>query len=123
MLAKLIAFLLTVLVLLAAGTVVFFMMLVAMNGFSESDAIWGLGVYVILTLLVTVAMGTGGVLLIARFIKKGFSPLVSCLIAVPVFSLIGMLSVLSSVFKTITGRSFRSQRRNVLSSSVLNLRG
>jgi len=91
MLAKLIAFLLTILVLLAAGTVVFFMMLVAMNGFSESDAIWGLGVYVILTLLVTVAMGTGGVLLIARFIKKGFSPLVSCLIAVPVFSLIGMV--------------------------------
>jgi len=76
MLAKLIAFLLTVLVLLAAGTVVFFMMLVAMNGFSESDAIWGLGVYVVLTLLVTVAMGTGGV---------------SCLIAVPVFSLIGMV--------------------------------
>ena len=91
MLAKLIAFLLTVLVLLAAGTVVFFMMLVAMNGFSESDAMWGQGIYLVLTLLVIGTTSTGAMLLTARFVKKEFSPLVACLISVPLFSLIGIV--------------------------------
>lgn len=88
---KLVAFLLTSLVLLAVGIVFLFMMLVVMNGFSEGDAMWGLGIYVFLTLIVIGAMGTGATSLTARFLKKEFSPLVACLIAVPVFSLVGIV--------------------------------
>ena len=91
MLTKLIVFSLTFLVLVAAGTVILFMMLVAMNGFSESDAMWGLGAYGVLALLITGAMSTGATLLTARFVKREFSPLVACLIAVPLFSLVGIV--------------------------------
>ena len=90
MLPKLISFLLTLFVLLAAATVILFMMLLAMNGFSESEATWGLGGYVVLVLLLTGAMSTGAWLLTGRFIGKQFSPLVSCLISIPIFSLIGI---------------------------------
>ena len=64
-------------------------MLVAMNGFSESDAEWGLGVYIVLGLGVSILMGTLAYFATSYLIKKDLNGAVSALIAVPVFSVVG----------------------------------
>jgi len=87
--AKIAAFLVTLIANIAAGIAIFFMMLLAMNGFSGSDAEWGLGAYIILTTLVALLMSIGAVLSVHLLIKKQFSGLVSALIAIPVFSIVG----------------------------------
>jgi hypothetical protein len=48
MAAKIIAFIVTLLLNIAIGVVVFFMMLMGMNGFSESDANYGFVTYIVL---------------------------------------------------------------------------
>jgi hypothetical protein len=90
MAAKITAFLVTLMVDLAAGVVILFMMLLAMNGFHESDATWGLGAFIILAILVSLLMSTGALLLVRLLLKKQFSSTVSALIAVPLFSVIGI---------------------------------
>ncbi len=95
---KLIAFLTTFVVNIAAGAGIFFVMLVAMNGFHESDAAWGLGVYIILALLVAALMGSAAFLIVRLMLKKLYSGAVSALIAIPVFSILGIgLEVAASV--------------------------
>lgn len=90
MAVRITAFLLTMIANLIAGVVIFFMVLIAMNGFSESDAQWGLGGYIILAVIVSILMGIGAVLLVHLLLKKKFSPPVSALIAIPVFSIVGI---------------------------------
>lgn len=75
---------------LAAGVVIFFFMLLAMNGFSESDATWGLGAYALLALMVVILSSTGAFFLAGSLAKKQFSPVVCALIAVPVLSILSI---------------------------------
>nr|MBA3352879.1 hypothetical protein [Blastocatellia bacterium] len=55
---KITAFLLTLLINIAVGVAVFLFMLLAMNGYSESDATYGLGAYIVLAVIVTLLMST-----------------------------------------------------------------
>jgi len=95
---KIIAAILTFLVNIAAGVVIFFMMLVAMNGFSGSDAEYGLGVYIVLALIISLAMSLGAFLIVGLLLKKQCSPPLSVVIAVPIFVFVGIvLKIVSSL--------------------------
>lgn len=69
MAVKIAAFLITMLANIAAGAVILFLMLIVMNGFSGSDAEWGLGAYIILAIIVSILMSFGAVSLV-RLLKK-----------------------------------------------------
>ncbi len=84
------AFFTTLVINIAAGVAIFFFMLLAMNGFSESDANYGLGAYIGLAVIVTLLMSSGAALLVHVLIKRKFRPTVAALIAVPIFSVIGV---------------------------------
>ncbi len=88
--AKITAFLITMIAGLASGVVIFFFMLLAMNGFSESDSMWGLGAYVLLALIVAILSSTGALFLVGALTKKQLSPVACVLIAVPVFSILSI---------------------------------
>jgi len=90
MASKIIAFLVTLVINIAAGVVIFFFMLLGMNGFSESDANYGLGAYIILGILVTLLMSTGAALLAHVLLRRNFGKAVAALIAVPIFSVVGI---------------------------------
>ena len=89
MAAKLSAFFITLIINLAIGVGVFFFMLLAMNGFSESDASYGLGAYIVLALLVTLAMSAGAAFAAHLFVKRGLSGLAAAAISIPIFCVLG----------------------------------
>lgn len=86
---KIVAFIITLLANVAIGVAVFFSMLVAMNGFSESDANYGFGAYIPLALLVSLAMSAAAAFAVHLLMKREFRGSIAALIAVPVFSVIG----------------------------------
>ena len=90
MASKIVALTATLIVNIIAAIIILFGMLVAMNGFSESDATWGLAAFVLLALLVTLVTSIGAFFLAGILIKRNFSPVTSALIAVPVFSIVGI---------------------------------
>jgi hypothetical protein len=91
MAAKIIAFLITFITNIAAGVLIFFFMLIVMNGFRESDATWGLGIFIILAILIAILMSLGAVFVIRLLVKKQFSGAVSALIATPGFLILGIV--------------------------------
>jgi hypothetical protein len=90
MATKVAAFLITLLINFAAGVAIFFFLLLAMNGYSESDATYGLGVYIVLALIVSLIMSTSAALLVHILMKRNFRGWTSGLIAVLIFSVIGV---------------------------------
>jgi hypothetical protein len=96
--SKIAAFLITLIVNIAIGVAVFFFMLLAMNGYSESDASYGLVTYVVLALIVSLLMSTGAAFIAHILLKRKFSGLVSVLIAVAIFSVVGaVLKIVCSI--------------------------
>jgi hypothetical protein len=89
--AKITALVITLLINLVAGVIVLFSMLLALNGFSEEDGSYGLGAYIVLGLGVTVLMSAGAFLLVQVLLKRGFQKVTSALIAIPIFSVIGVV--------------------------------
>jgi hypothetical protein len=87
---KITASVVTIMINIAAALAILFIMLIAMNGFSESDATWGLGVFVLLALLVTLVTSIGAFFLTGILVSRNFGPVSSTLIAVSVFSIIGI---------------------------------
>ena len=87
--AKILTALVTLLINVAIGVVIFFFLLLAMNGYSESDATYGFGAYVVLALIVSLLMSTCGALLVHILMKRNFRGWTAALIAIPLFSLIG----------------------------------
>jgi len=90
------AFSLTLIIDILAGLVILFMMLVGMNGYSESDAQWGLVTYALLTIIISVLMGVAAVFLVRAMVRKQFSTTIAVLTAVPAFSAIGVVLELVS---------------------------
>lgn len=87
--AKIAAFFITLLVNVVIGVVVFFFMLLAMNGFHESDATYGFVTYIVLALLVSLTMSAGASFAVHVLLRREFRGWVSALIAIPIFSVIG----------------------------------
>lgn len=98
MVPKIIAAILTFVINIAVGVVIFFMMLVAMNGLSGSDAEYGLITYIVLAALISILMSIGAFLLTHRLLKKQFTAVPSVMIAIPVFAIAGIvLKIVSSL--------------------------
>lgn len=86
---KIIAFGLTFIVNVLVGAVVFFLMLIAMNGFSESDANYGFATYILLALIVSVGMSAAAFITTRALIRRQFKSISAVMISVPIFSAVG----------------------------------
>ena len=75
----------------AAASLVFFAMLLSMNGFSERDSNWGLGAFIILSLITAAAAGLLGWWLVGVFVRKGMNGVLAVVIS-------GLLLVAASSF-------------------------
>lgn len=89
--AKIAAFVITFLILLAAGVAIFFAMLVAMNGYSESDATYGFAAYIVLAFAVSLAMALQAFLTAGALLKRGKGGPASAVIAILIFSAVGVV--------------------------------
>ena len=84
MAAKIAALMVTLAAGLAAGVAILFFMLVAMNGYSEGDATWGLGAYVVLAFVANISMGLAAYFVTGRLIKREYGPVVASLITITI---------------------------------------
>ncbi len=91
---KIIAAIVTMGVNLAAGIVIFFGILVAMNGFNTRQADWGLGAFIVFAIVIVTLITVGAVLLVHVLLGRKFSAIVSAMIAIPLFSIIGIVLVM-----------------------------
>lgn len=90
MLPKIVAFIITITLNLAIGAACLFFLLLALNGFHESDASWGIGAFLMVVLLAsagTALAAAGGVHFLMS--RKGFGAALSLAIFVPLFVIIG----------------------------------
>ena len=86
---KIITFFITLAINICIGAAVFFFMIIAMNGFSESDATYGIVTYIVLALIVSLVMSLAAALTVAILMKRKFGGVSSSFIAIPIFSVIG----------------------------------
>ncbi len=93
---KIIAALLTLIINAGAAVMILFFMLLAMNGFHESDANWGLGAYIGLALLITLIMAIVAVPIVQILIKKKFSSALAVLISIAISSGVGIFAQIVS---------------------------
>jgi hypothetical protein len=87
--AKIVAAIITCVLNLAIGVVVFSILVISMNGFSAESGQAGLITYIVLAVAVSVAMSLSAFLLTGYLIRREFSGAVAALIAVPIFSVVG----------------------------------
>ena len=96
--AKVTAFVVTFFINIAISVIFLLGLLVAMNGFSESDAGWGLGAFVGLSLVTALLTSTAAALIVHFLVKKGLSSLVAPIISISIFSIVGLIAAtISSV--------------------------
>lgn len=86
---KLIAALVTLILNIAVGVVVLATMIIAMNGYSESDATWGLGVFVVLALVFAVVMALGAFFLAGFLTRKQYGSIATAIVPILIFSVVG----------------------------------
>ncbi len=98
MAAKIVSALVTLILLLALAVVVFAFMIIIMNGFSESDAKWGIYGYLGLSVLVTALMSAGAAVLAGRLMKKEMHIALVVFISSAVFTAIGATLICVSGF-------------------------
>ena len=83
------SFITTLLVNIVIGVVVFFFLLIALNGYSESDAMYGFGAYILLALFVSLLMATCAVRVVQILMKRNYAGSSAAFIAVPIFCVVG----------------------------------
>lgn len=88
--AKIIAALVTLILNIAFGVVVLATMIIVMNGYSESDATWGLGAFVVLAVVVAVLMALGAFFMAGFLTKKQYGAIATAIIPILVFSIVGV---------------------------------
>lgn len=89
MTAKIVAAIITSVLNIAVGVVVFSILVISLNGFSARAGQAALITYIVLAVVVTIVMSLAAFLLTGNLIKREFSGVVAALIAVPVFSIVG----------------------------------
>ena len=98
MIPKVVAAIVTGLMNLAVGVMVFVFMLLAMNGFSESDANYGIVAYIILAVIVTVLMAVSAVATVHLLLKRNWGAAGAAILAILLFSGVGAgLKVVCSI--------------------------
>lgn len=89
MAVKIAAFLITLVLNAAAGVVMFFFLIVALNGFQGSDAEYGIIAYIAAAVLVSLIMATGAAIGAHIFKKRGLHGAAAVAIPAVVLSAIG----------------------------------
>lgn len=89
MAVKLTAFFITFFINVVIGIVVFVFLLMAMNGYSESDAMYGFGAYILSALFVSLLMGACAARVVHILMNRKFSGTSAAFIAVPIFCVVG----------------------------------
>ena len=96
--AKILTAVARLLINVAIGVVIFFFLLLAMNGYSESDATYGFAVFIVLAFIVSLIMSLCAGFLVHILMKRNFRGWTSALIAVPAFSIVGgVLKIVCSI--------------------------
>ncbi|HEX8248666.1 MAG TPA: hypothetical protein VF599_10870 [Pyrinomonadaceae bacterium] len=99
---KIATFLITALANAGISFVMFFMLLLAMNGFHESDATPGLLLYIVWGLLSAVITGVLGILLVNYLaVKKSLNKIAATAICSLIFIIVGGVSVAVSFFAAV----------------------
>ncbi len=101
MTAKIAAFVITLLINIAIGVVVLSILVISLNGFSARSGQAALITYIVLAVVVTISMSLGAFLLTGYLIRREFSSAVAALIAVPAFSVVGVVLKVVCVFIAI----------------------
>ncbi len=89
MTAKIVTFGLTFLISAAIGAGLFVVLIIALNGFSERDATWAIGVYIGGAFLLSAIVSALAAFALGPMLKREMKPFVSIALAVVVFSFIG----------------------------------
>lgn len=106
---KIIAFLITLFLNIAVGIAVFFFLLLAMNGFSESDANYGFITYIVLAILVSLLMASLAAVAAHLLMKRGFRALSASLVGIASFTVIGIvLKVVCSIIGVLVADLVRT---------------
>lgn len=109
MTSKIISAVITLVLNVSAGVVVFSMMLLAMNGFSESDANYGLGTYIILAILVSLLMASLAAATVHLLMKRNFRSVSASLIGIGSFTVVGIvLKVVCSIIGVLVADFVRT---------------
>lgn len=108
MATKLTAFFVTLAINIAIGVLVLFFLLIAMNGYSESDATYGLGAYIGLAFIASLAMAAGAAFMTGLLVRRSFKGSSAVMISVPIFSAVGAgLKVVCSIIGVLIAEYVR----------------
>lgn len=91
MAAKIITFLSILVINVAIGVCFVFLLMLGLNGFSERDANYGFGVFIVGGLLVIFLTATGGIFLLKFLLKKEWNAVVAVLVSVVGFGALGFV--------------------------------
>ncbi len=89
MIPKIAALIITLVAGIFLGIAVLAFMLLAMNGYAEKVTTWGLGIFAVLSIAISVSMSVGAFYLTGRLIRRQFGPVISALAAVAVCTIAG----------------------------------
>jgi hypothetical protein len=91
MAAKIITFLLIFGINIAIGVGFVFFLMLALNGFSEGDAMYAFGIFIVGGLLVSVLTGLAGVFLVRFLTGKDWNAFLAVLLSVVSFVVLGFI--------------------------------
>ncbi len=91
MAAKIITFLLILLINLAVGLAMLFFMVLALNGFSESDANYAFLIFIIGGVFISVLTAIAGVFLLNFLTNRNWNLILSIIFSVAAFSILSFL--------------------------------
>jgi len=106
MAAKIITFLLILGINVAIGAGFVFFLLLALNGFSERDANYAFGIFIVGGLLVSVLMAVGGVFLVRFLLKKQWNAVLAGLLSGVGFATLGFVLKIVIFFSGIFTADF-----------------
>lgn len=96
--AKITSAILTCVFNLAMAVVIFAMMIIVMNGFSGSDAQWGMLLYVVLALVITVLGSVGAAMFANKLARGSMHPALIILASSAIFTVVGTVLMIVSCF-------------------------
>ena len=98
MAAKLSSLFITFILCIAIGIVVLATMLIAMNGYNGNDASWGLGLFVVLAIVISILMALASYFLTGFLSKKQYKTVAAIILPTLAFSIIGaVLQIIASL--------------------------
>lgn len=101
MTAKILAVAVTVLLNIVAALVILFVLLLALNGYGESDATWGLITFAVLAIAITSFSGAIALVLVRFFSKRNYRGPGTTLISMVIASVLGAVLQLGACLAAV----------------------